>query len=92
LNDPTKGVDVGARRNLYEIILRLAENGTSVILYASDNQELIDNCDRVLILFEGRIVKEIGPDDISEENLVVSSLNVEHSGKESALRGPQDRW
>jgi ribose transport system ATP-binding protein len=76
LNDPTKGVDVGARRNLYAIILRLAEKGASVILYASDNEELINNCDRVLIVFEGRIIKEIGADDINEENLVVSSLGL----------------
>jgi ribose transport system permease protein len=91
LNDPTKGVDAGARRgarrNLYEIILRLAEKGTSVILYASDNEEFIDNCDRVLIVFEGRVVKEIGADEISEEKLVVSSLNIEHPGEKSALSG-----
>jgi ribose transport system ATP-binding protein len=87
LNDPTKGVDVGARRNLYEIILRLAEKGTSVILYASDNEEFIDNCDRVLIVFEGRIVREIGADDISEEKLVVSSLNIERPGEKSARSG-----
>ena len=53
--------------------------GTSVVLYASDNEELIDNCDRVLIVFEGRIVREITGDDINEEKIVVSSLNVEHS-------------
>jgi ribose transport system ATP-binding protein len=81
LNDPTKGVDVGTRQNLYAIISRLAEQGTSVLLYASDNEELIDNCDRVLIVFEGRIVKEIAAADISEEKLVVASLNVEHSGE-----------
>ncbi len=79
LNDPTKGVDVGTRQNMYAIISHLAERGTSVILYASDNEELIQNCDRVLIVFEGRIVKELGAGDISEEKLVVSSLNIEHS-------------
>jgi len=84
LNDPTKGVDVGTRQNLYAIIARLAEQGTSVILYASDNEELINNCDRVLIVFEGRIVKEIDAGDISEEKLVVASLNVEHSGEKTA--------
>jgi ribose transport system ATP-binding protein len=89
LNDPTKGVDVGTRQNLYAIISRLAEKGTSVILYASDNKELIDNCDRVLIVFEGRIVEEIGADDISEEKLVVSSLNIEHSGEKSAVPCPR---
>ena len=84
LNDPTKGVDVGTRQNLYKIISQLAEKGTSVVLYASDTEELIDNCDRVLIMFEGRIVKEIGAEDLSEEKLVVSSLNIEHSGDKSA--------
>jgi len=84
LNDPTKGVDVGTRQNLYTIISQLAEKGTSVVLYASDNEELIDNCDRVLIVFEGRIVKEIGADDLNEEKLVVSSLNIEHSSEKSA--------
>jgi ribose transport system ATP-binding protein len=92
LNDATKGVDVGARQNLYAIISRLTEKGTSVILYASDNEELINNCDRVLIVFEGRIVKEIEADDISEEKLVVSSLNIEHSVEKSALADSQNAW
>ena len=81
LNDPTKGVDVGTRQNLYAIISQLAQAGTSVLLYASDNEELIANCDRVLIVFEGRIVKEFSAEEISEEKLVISSLNVEHSGE-----------
>ncbi len=81
LNDPTKGVDVGTRQNLYALISRLTEQGTSVLLYASDNEELIDYCDRVLIVFEGKIVKELAAAEVSEEKLVVSSLNVEHSGE-----------
>ena len=83
LNDPTKGVDVGTRQNLYAIVSRLAESGTSVMLYASDNEELIANCDRVLIIFEGRIVKEMDADELSEEKLVVASLNVEHTGEKA---------
>jgi ABC-type sugar transport system ATPase subunit len=79
LNDPTKGVDVGTRENIYAIISALAVRGTSVLLYASDTEELVDNCDRVLIVFEGRIVKEMSGGEISEEKIVVSSLNVEHT-------------
>ncbi len=90
LNDPTKGVDVGTRQNLYAIVSQLAEKGTSFVLYASDNEELINNCDRVLIVFEGRIVKEIGAADISEEKLVVSSLNIEHSAEKSAAADSED--
>ncbi len=79
LNDPTKGVDVGTRGNIYAIISALAARGTSVLLYASDTEELVTYCDRVLIVFEGRIVKEISGGEISEEKIVVSSLNVEHT-------------
>jgi ribose transport system ATP-binding protein len=82
LNDPTKGVDVGTRENIYEIIAALTAQGASVLLYASDNEELINNCDRVLIVFEGQIVSEISGEDISEEKIVVSSLNVEHGALE----------
>lgn len=86
LNDPTKGVDVGTRENIHEIISGLAARGASVLLYASDNEELINYCDRVLIVFEGRIVKEISGEEISEENLVVSSLNIEHTREETEAR------
>ena len=79
LNDPTKGVDVGTRENIYAIISQLTRAGTSVVLYASDNEELIDNCDRLLIIFEGTIVKEMRGDEINEEKIVVSSLNVTHT-------------
>jgi ribose transport system ATP-binding protein len=79
LNDPTKGVDVGTRENIYAIIAELTRAGTSVVLYASDNEELIDNCDRVLIVFEGKVISEMTGDDINEEKLVVASLNVTHT-------------
>jgi ribose transport system ATP-binding protein len=81
LNDPTKGVDVGTRENIYAILSKLTRQGTSILMYASDTDELIENCDRVLIVFEGRIIKEIAGEDITEENLLVSSLNVERSGE-----------
>ena len=81
LNDPTKGVDVSTRENIYAILSKLTRQGTSILMYASDTDELIDNCDRVLIVFEGRIIKEIAGQDINEENLLVSSLNVERSGE-----------
>jgi ribose transport system ATP-binding protein len=77
LNDPTKGVDVETRRNLYKIIADLSNQGVSVLLYASDNEELIANCDRVLIVFEGQIVEEICGEGICEENLIACSLRVQ---------------
>lgn len=80
LSDPAKGVDIEAKRELYNIIAGLAENsGASVILYASDNEELMSVCDRIEVMFEGRIVEEIGFEEFSEERLVASSLRAGYS-------------
>jgi len=76
LNDPAKGIDVGAKNDLYRIVHELSFNGTTIILYASSNEELISNCDRIFIMFEGKIVDEIKYEDISDDKLIKSSLRV----------------
>ncbi|MEN3185870.1 MAG: sugar ABC transporter ATP-binding protein [Atribacterota bacterium] len=77
LNDPTKGVDVGARKEIYDLIHTMRAKGLSVILFASDNRELIENCDRVLVMYGGRIVDEVDTEEICESRLIASSLCVE---------------
>jgi D-xylose transport system ATP-binding protein len=56
LDEPTRGIDVGARREIYEIIARLVEEGTGVLLVSSDLPELLGLSHRVLVLAEGRVV------------------------------------
>lgn len=85
LSDPAKGVDVGAKKDLYDFVQRLVdEQGISVLLYASDNQELIDNCDRVLVMHEGTIVGELKEKEITDEALVALSMKGGRGGKEAA--------
>jgi len=74
LNDPAKGIDIQAKTALYRLVKELAAGGTTVVLYASAVEELRSNCDRVLIMFEGRIVDEIHGDRISDESILKSSL------------------
>ena len=77
LADPAKGVDVGAKRDLYGYIVgQVRDNRMSVILYASDNEELIDYCDRLLIMYEGRIVAELEGDQLGDETIVATSMRV----------------
>jgi ribose transport system ATP-binding protein len=76
LNDPAKGIDVQAKSDLYRLVNDISHDGTSVILYASSNEELINNCDRVLIMFEGKIVEDICHEEICDEKLLKSSLRV----------------
>jgi ribose transport system ATP-binding protein len=83
LADPAKGVDVGAKRDLYEyIVSQVKENKMSVILYASDSEELIEHCDRLMIMYEGQIVAILEGDDINDDTIVATSMRVEiGSGK-----------
>jgi ribose transport system ATP-binding protein len=77
LADPAKGVDVGAKRDLYEYILKqVRESQMSVILYASDNEELIQYCDRLLIMYEGQIVASLEGDQITDDAIVSISMRV----------------
>lgn len=75
LSDPAKGVDIGAKEDMYRLIVQMAkENGTSVILYASDADELAKYCDRVLIMFEGKFVAELTGREISESRIAEASM------------------
>jgi ribose transport system ATP-binding protein len=77
LADPAKGVDVGAKQDLYEYILRQVKiTKMSVILYASDNQELIEYCNRLLIMYEGQVVATLEGDDINEDTIIATSMRV----------------
>ena len=53
LNDPTRGIDVGTKQELYQLLRRLAEGGAAILFYSTDYDELIGCCDRVLVLYNG---------------------------------------
>ena len=76
LNDPTRGIDVGTKQEIYRLLRQLAEDGVSVIIYSTDYEELIGCCDRVAVMYNGTIVRELEGDDISEHNIISSSLNL----------------
>jgi ribose transport system ATP-binding protein len=86
LSDPAKGVDVQAKKELYELVGNLARQGTAVVLYASDNEELVSHCDRVLVLFEGQIVAELSGAELTDENLVTTSLRARVNQGQDAVR------
>ena len=80
LNDPTRGIDVGTKQEIYQLLRDLADAGTSIVLYSTDYDELIGCCDRVLIMYGGRIVRELDGGEITEANIVASSLNLSLAG------------
>ena len=74
LSDPAKGVDVHAKREIYAAVEGLAADGAGVLLYASDFQELLSMCDRVLVVYDGRIVGEFAGETMTEFNLLAASF------------------
>jgi ribose transport system ATP-binding protein len=77
LNDPTRGIDVGTKQEIYRLMRDLANEGKAILFYSSDYAELIGCCDRVSVLYGGRVVSEQSGDAITEESLVAASLNIE---------------
>lgn len=67
LDEPTRGVDVGAKAEIYMIIDRLAKEGISVIMVSSELNEIINMCDRVLVMSDGRITGELDRSEFTQE-------------------------
>ena len=76
LNDPTRGIDVGTKQELYQLLRRLAEGGAAILFYSTDYDELIGCCDRVLVLYDGAVVRTLEGAELNEHNLVASALNL----------------
>jgi len=76
LNDPTRGIDVGTKQEIYQLLRDLADAGAAILFYTTDYDELIGCCDRVSIMYDGGIMRELHGEAINEENIVASSLNI----------------
>lgn len=78
LNDPTKGIDVGAKGEFYRILNELRDRGVAVVIYSSDDEELLGLCDRVLVLHDGRVSAELAGADLNRTALVSASMGTPH--------------
>lgn len=76
MNDPTRGIDIGTKQEIFRMMRDLAESGKSILFYSSDYAELIGCADRVLVLYDGRVVRELEGEAITEEAIVGASLNI----------------
>ena len=77
LNDPTRGIDVGTKQEIYALLRRLADAGAAIVFYSTDYAELIGCCDRVLVLYDGQVKRTLVGDEITEKALIASALNLD---------------
>jgi ribose transport system ATP-binding protein len=82
LNDPTRGIDVGTKQEIYQLLRRLADQGAAIVLYSTDYDELIGCCDKVLVMYDGAVRSTLVGEEITERALIASALNIESSGRE----------
>jgi ribose transport system ATP-binding protein len=77
LNDPTRGIDVGTKQEIYGLLRRLADAGAAIVFYSTDYAELIGCCDRVLVLYDGKVKRTLIGEEITEKALIASALNLD---------------
>ena len=70
LDEPTRGVDVGAKSEIYRIIDDLAKGGAGVLVISSELAEVVGIADRVIVMREGHLEGEVAGDDIDQENII----------------------
>ena len=80
LDDPTKGVDVGTKAEFYKLLAQLCEQGTAILFYSSDDEELVGLCDRVLVIHDGIILSELSGETLTKSNLIAASLGASNEG------------
>ena len=76
LNDPTRGIDVGTKQEIYQLLRGLADAGAAILFYSTDYAELIGCCDRVAVMYDGAVIRELEGSEITERALVASALNM----------------
>ncbi|WP_424971634.1 sugar ABC transporter ATP-binding protein [Dinoroseobacter sp. S76] len=76
LDDPTRGIDVGTKQEIFVLLQELAAAGCTIFLYSSDYQELANCCHRVLVFYEGRVSHELSGEMLTENNLVNAAFNL----------------
>lgn len=69
-DEPTKGIDVGAKQEIYNLMNRLAENGKAIIMVSSDMEEILGMSDRIIVLYEGRCAGELSRAEFSQETIL----------------------
>jgi ABC-type sugar transport system ATPase subunit len=73
LDEPTRGVDVGAKAEIHALIDRLADQGRAVLFVSSDLPELVGMSDRVYVMNRGRIETELSNDELTEQNVILAA-------------------
>ncbi|MGI6072328.1 MAG: sugar ABC transporter ATP-binding protein [Lachnospiraceae bacterium] len=75
-DEPTRGVDVGAKKEIYDFLFELKSQGKSIILISSEMQEILGLCDRILVMCEGRLLGELNAEEATQEKILTLASGI----------------
>lgn len=76
LSDPTRGIDVGTKYEIYQLIRRLAESGKTILLYSTENMELLGLCDRAAVFRDGQVAAVLEGENFTEHEILKAALGM----------------
>ena len=79
LDEPTRGVDVGAKKEIYQLINQFKAEGLSIILVSSEMPEVLGMSDRIVVMHEGRLSGEFSREEATQESLMAAAVGKQHS-------------
>ena len=85
-DEPTRGIDVGAKQEVYNLITELAKNGTGIIVVSSEVPELLRICDRIFVMHEGQVTAELPIEEASSDRILNAAFGrVENTHHEKGI-------
>ena len=76
LDEPTKGIDVGAKAEIYRLILELARAGKTILINTLEIPEIMKVADRCIVFYDGRMIKELAHEEINEQDVMLYSVGI----------------
>ena len=70
MDEPTRGIDIGAKAEIYDVMRRLSDQGTTILMVSSELPEIIGMSDRIMVMCEGHVMGEISSDEATEEQIL----------------------
>ncbi|MCP6423194.1 D-xylose ABC transporter ATP-binding protein, partial [Klebsiella pneumoniae] len=84
IDEPTRGIDIGTKQQIYQLIAELAQEGRSLIVISSEMPELIGLADRVVVMHAGEITGEVRGEEVTEQRIVKLAMGLDAEQKDTA--------
>jgi len=82
-DEPTRGIDVGAKREIYFLLRKLADEGAAIVLVSSELEEILGLSDRIMVMYEGRLMGEFSAHEATQEKIMQMAVGIENSNGKS---------